>query len=248
MPSTERKYFYISIFPTQKDSLSVGCVKLSLFLYELGVWSNRHTQLQKHIGPEGSDPPVGSMLGRKPKPPWPPNLSVFLSLLRPSCEHSVFIAAVVVLIGCFYMIWHFSGGSIPIRTRARQAECHYVENGCYCEAASIAGDFSLQVLSIMDSFTKWLWMNRVLAEALQVPTLYYKTECPCNGCSGEVEMRAGGWERSHVWRHRQHSGRERNVSPTGKRTSMDPTNLKGRKIIFTWILIITIKNLEGRNY
>ena len=59
------------------------------------------------------------------------------------------------------------------------------------------------------------------------PTLCYKTECLYNGCSGEVKMRAGGWRESCLegtdsTRERE----ERNVSPTGKRTSMDPTNVK----------------------
>lgn len=68
---------------------------------------------------------------------------------------------------------------------------------------SVAGDFSLQVLIIMDSFTKRLWVSRALAEALQVPHSVIKLNARVmealekQGCEGR-------WgERDLSKRHRQ---------------------------------------------
>lgn len=144
------------------------------------------------------------MLGAKTQTTTATENLFFLSLFRPSCEHSVFIAAVVVIIGCFDMIWHFSrGAASPSGHMPGRAECHYVENGCCCElppsrGISLCKCWAQWTPSLNDSGWAGFWQRPAS------PTLCYKTECPCNGCSGEVEMRAGGWERVMSERHRRH--------------------------------------------
>ena len=90
----------------------------------------------------------GPCWGQKPKPPRPLRTCFFcLSLGHPVniqfLLHYFFIhlfhslhsfIAVVVIIGCFDMIWHFSrGAASPSGHMPGRAECHYVENGCCCE-------------------------------------------------------------------------------------------------------------------
>lgn len=74
------------------------------------------------------------------------------------CHYWMFLCALVL----------FQGGRVPIRKHARQSRMPLGGECVGCEwAASDAGDFALQVQIVMDSFTKWLWVSRALAQALK---------------------------------------------------------------------------------
>lgn len=60
---------------------------------------------------------------------------------------------------CYFRAVSPAQGFLPTR-----AECHYERRLLW--AATITGNLSLQATSIMDSFTKWLWVHRALAPNL----------------------------------------------------------------------------------
>ena len=121
------------------------------------------------------------------------------------CHYWMFLCALVL----------FQGGRVPIRKPARQSRMSLGgECVCFEWAASITGDFALQVLIIMDSFTKWLWVSRALAEALQVSHSVIKLNA-CVMYAPEVGMwgQVGGRE-SHLKGidNNTEKGEQKNVS------------------------------------
>ena len=129
-----KKVFLHFSFPHTKGFLSVGCVKLSVSIWTWCLEQPAHSTAKAHrtwrVWPSSGVHAGGKNPNHHGH--WEPQC--VLSLFRPSCEHSVFIAAVVVITGRFDMIWHFSrGAASPSGHVPGRAECHYVENGCCCE-------------------------------------------------------------------------------------------------------------------
>lgn len=227
MPSTERKYFLHFSFPHTKGFLSVGCVKLSLSIWTWCLEKPAHSTAKAHrtwrVWPT-SGVHAG---GENPNRHGHRTSVCFVSLEAILWTFSFYCSSCCHYWMFLYDLAFFRGGSIPIRTRARQSRMPLCGERLLLRAASIAGDFSLQVLSIMDSFTKWLWMSRVLAEALQVPHSIIKLNARVMDAQEKWRWgQVGGRESCLKGTDNTREGEERNVSPTGKRTSMDPTNLK----------------------